>query len=499
MLGDLPADRLTERLVGLEGVEGQREVLRAAALGVGGLQGVPGLRRRRGITGFDPQAGGSHQSRRRQVQVGGAVGEPVFEAAGSAPPRGHPYGHRAVVVAPVGPVARKLAGLQALVGVDRRGAQCGQRLVVGEHAGDGVPRHVRQAVAGVGVVEQVPTVVAGDAEVEVGAVAAPVLERPPQEGQQQAVAQRHLAAELLQQKGAVQRLEGVPVADHHLELRIVVLAARRLDADPAGLGGRQDVVEQPHRVHNRARAVAIRPRRVPGLPVSRAVGLQDVSLQLHANLGGAAGGRCQSIDGALGGQPARNRQGPAQPLEVGDDHAGAVVPAGAHCVQRIARREVAHALQHLGAGRGDEVAVVADAEDRHREPHLAGHGGGGDVLAPGKAELVGEQDPDSVHSIWEHRAISPSGRGFGAAPCRFVPGAHRRRAGRDRGRRSASRPIRHARRWRIVASQRGHIGSGHGERYRRCHRTVERHIGVLAVPRVNGGLCLTHRYGGRRP
>ena len=336
----------------------------------------------------------------------------MLDAAGGAPARRHPHRHRAVVVAPVGPVTRQLARLEALVGVHGRGAQGREPFVMGQHPGDGVLRHVRQAVVAARVVELVPPAVAGDAEMEVGAVAAPVLEGAPQERQQQAVAQRHLPAELLQQEGAVQGVEGVAVAHHQLELRVVVLAAHRLDAEAAALGGRHDVVEQPHRVDDRAGAVAVGPRRVPGLPAAGPVGLQHVRLQFHADLGRAAGGGGERIDGAAGGEAAGDGERAALALQVGDHDAGALVPAGAHRVHRVERSEVAHALQHLGPGRRDEVAVVADAEDRHREPHLAGHGGGRHVLAASEAELVGEQNPDAVHSFWQHLSIRPSAGGL---------------------------------------------------------------------------------------
>ncbi len=99
----------------------------------------------------DPQPSGLQDGGGGQVRIGCAVAHAVFQAGSCSTFDGDAHGDAAVIVAPVGPIAGQLAGTQALVSVDRRGAQGGHALVMLDDPGDALVGQGGQAVGRLGV------------------------------------------------------------------------------------------------------------------------------------------------------------------------------------------------------------------------------------------------------------------------------------------------------------------------------------------------------------
>ncbi len=149
----------TSSLVGFQRVERVRERGRHADGRVDGVQAVATF----GLAGIDfvddTEPRRLQHGRHRAVHDRRAIAQPVFEARAGASLARHANGRAAVVVAPVGPVARQRRRAQALVGVDGGRADSRQRPVVREQPADGVLGQRREPVVCLVVIDDVVAVV----------------------------------------------------------------------------------------------------------------------------------------------------------------------------------------------------------------------------------------------------------------------------------------------------------------------------------------------------
>ncbi len=306
--------------------------MRSAAGGVGerGRQALdalaPDLLRRRGVEvgrvlrarvelALDPvEAGGEHR-RGGEVRVGGAVDAAVLDARAAR----HADHLRAVVAAP-GRVGRRPGGARvgradadALVGVDRRGDDRGDRLGVMDEAGDEVVGVVGEPVA-VRVARALEEVLlAGlvpEREVEVAAVAGQVPERLRHERRQLAALLRHDVDHVAEEDRAVAGDERVVVGEVGLELAVRVLVVVRVVAVAelvrVARERRQELVVAVQRLGVVAGLIARIERIVDDehavlvLAHEEELGL-EAHLEAEAEIGGARDGVAQ--DGARAVQP----------------------------------------------------------------------------------------------------------------------------------------------------------------------------------------------------
>ena len=175
----------------------------------------------------------------------------------------------AVAVAPVGVGRRPGAGQQPLVAVDRRRAESGQRVDVGEDAAQEPaadlgkrhrrPRSERQIVLAVRVPE---------AEMDVQAVPGPVRVQLRHEGRDIAMLAGDIAHGLLEREIVVDALDRVRVLDRHLVLAGAVLLAELRDGHAHCRAARRSTRSTKTPAPSARPACAEHPRRVDRLIVA---------------------------------------------------------------------------------------------------------------------------------------------------------------------------------------------------------------------------------------
>src|SRR3990170_1205083 len=156
--------------------------------------------------------------------------------------------------------------------------------VMREHPSQASPREFRHAILRRGIVEGVGSVLSAEAHVHVEPAPSPIHEGAADERREQVTLGGNLSSEQPEQEGFVRRLDRVLVADVHLVLGHVVLAAPTLDVEPARDSRPNDLVDDTVRVDGGSGSVDTVPGGPYRAPPVLAVGLQQVELELEREL-----------------------------------------------------------------------------------------------------------------------------------------------------------------------------------------------------------------------